>query len=119
VQTTVVGPDVFPPLPAAAEVAAYRIVGEALTNVARHARASRVYVGLCLTDALHLVVEDDGAGLAENYRTGVGLSSMRERAEELGGSLRIRSEMGRGVRMEISLPVGNEITQSSNEPITR
>ena len=111
VHPTVIGPDFFPPLPAAAEVAAYRITGEALTNVARHARASRVYVGLCLTDALHLVVEDDGVGLPADYRAGVGLASMRERAEELGGSFRIRSESGRGVRIEVSLPVGNAITQ--------
>lgn len=105
VQATVVGPDVFPPLPAAAEVAAYRITGEALTNVARHARASRVYVGLCLTDALHLVVEDDGSGLPADYRAGVGLASMRERAEELGGAFRICSETGRGVRIEVALPI--------------
>ncbi|MBX3049835.1 MAG: GAF domain-containing sensor histidine kinase [Caldilineaceae bacterium] len=111
VETTVVGPDVFPPLPAAAEVAAYRIIGEALTNVARHAQAHSVYVGLCLTDALHLVVEDDGSGLAGDYRAGVGLASMRERAEELGGAFHIRSELGQGVRMEVSLPAGVPKTQ--------
>lgn len=105
VQTTVTGPAIFPPLPAAAEVAAYRIVGEALTNVARHAQARSAYVGLCLTDALHLVVEDDGIGLPAGYRAGVGLASMRERAEELGGTFRIRSQAGRGVRIEVSLPI--------------
>ena len=111
VQATVVGPDVFPPLPAAAEVAAYRIIGEALTNIARHAQARSVYLGLCLTDALHLVVEDDGIGLPADYRAGVGLSSMRERAEELGGTFCIRSETGRGVRIEVSIPIGNTVTQ--------
>ena len=105
VQARVVGPELFPALPAAAEVAAYRIVGEALTNVARHAQAHNVYIGLCLTDALHLVVEDDGVGLPIDYRAGVGLASMRERAEELGGSFHIRSEPKRGTRIEVSLPV--------------
>ena len=119
VQATVVGPELFPPLPAAAEVAAYRIIGEALTNTARHAQAHSVYVGLCLTDALHLVVEDDGVGLPVEYRAGVGLASMRERAEELGGTFRIRSQTGRGVRIEVSLPVSNESTHSPNEPITQ
>lgn len=111
IQATVVGPEFFPPLPAAAEVAAYRIVGEALTNVVRHAQAGNVYIGLCLTDALHLVVEDDGSGLPTDYRAGVGLASIRERAEELGGTFRIRSEAGRGVRIEVSLPAGSAITQ--------
>ncbi len=105
VETTVVGPEVFPPLPAAAEVAAYRIVGEALTNVARHAQARTVYVGLWLTDALHLVVMDDGGGLPADYRAGVGLVSMRERAEELGGTFRIHTETGRGVRIEAAIPI--------------
>lgn len=108
IQAGVVGPELFPPLPAAAEVAAYRIVGEALTNVARHSQAQNVYIGLCLSDALHLVIEDDGVGLPADYRVGVGLSSMRERAEELGGSFRIRSDTTRGTRIEVTLPV-NEI----------
>ena len=92
-------------------MAAYRIIGEALTNIARHAQARSVYLGLCLTDALHLVVEDDGIGLPADYRAGVGLSSMRERAEELGGTFCIRSETGRGVRIEVSIPIGNTVTQ--------
>lgn len=104
-QVAVIGPDFFPPLPAAVEVAAYRIVGEALTNAARHSRATTVYVGLCLADGLHLAVEDDGVGLPADYRAGVGLASMRERAEELGGSFQIRSEAKRGTRIEVSLPV--------------
>lgn len=111
VQTTVIGPELFPPLPAAAEVAAYRIVGEALTNIARHAQAHTAYVGLCLTDALHLVVEDDGIGLPADYRAGVGLTSMRERAEELGGAFRLHSQPNRGTRIEVSLPVEKAIAQ--------
>ncbi len=73
-------------LPAAVEVAAYRIVGEALTNVARHARADHARVELTATDG-ELVVEvaDDGTGIRHDTAAGVGLVSMRERAEELGG----------------------------------
>ena len=73
-------------LPAAVEVAAYRIVGEALTNVARHARASRARVALSVTDAaLEVEVADDGTGIPRGTPAGVGLVSLRERAEELGG----------------------------------
>lgn len=74
-----------PPLPAAVEVAAYRIVLEALTNVSRHAGARNCCVRLTLRDDLYLEITDDGRGLAGTVRAGVGLASMRERAEELGG----------------------------------
>jgi signal transduction histidine kinase len=73
-------------LPAAVEVAAYRIVSEALTNAARHARATAVGVHLDVTPrALVVRVEDDGDGIRPDTPRGVGLSSMRERARELGG----------------------------------
>ena len=72
--------------PAAVEVAAYRIVSEALTNVTRHAKAERCTVRLTVTDA-ELVVEvvDDGIGIEPSAEVGVGLVSLRERAAELGG----------------------------------
>lgn len=84
-------------LPAAVEVAAYRIVTEALSNMARHAGAPRAVVRLALTDhplgrALLVEVRDGAAEATaighpvEAWRPGVGLGSMRERAEELGGS---------------------------------
>jgi signal transduction histidine kinase len=82
----------LPPLSAAVEVAAYRIAQEALTNVARHAGADTSTVYLALEeDVLCVEVRDDGRGipvLQENssIRAGVGLTSMRERATELGGS---------------------------------
>src|SRR5215203_4541960 len=81
-------PEELPPLPAAVEVAAYRIIQEALTNVARHAGAKTCCVRLSVeeaTDALQLEVTDDGVGMPEGRHAGVGLSSMRERAVELGG----------------------------------
>jgi signal transduction histidine kinase len=92
-------------LPAAAEVAAFRIVGEALTNVARHAQASRVHVTITHRDgALHLCVGDDGVGVRPGTRTGVGLGSMHQRAAELGGSCTVTS--GPGTTVRAVLPTG-------------
>ncbi len=82
-------PDGLPPLPAAVEVAAYRIVQEALTNVVRHAGARECTVRFHLDSEaglLRLEVEDDGRGMGEVDGSGIGMSSMRERAEELGGT---------------------------------
>ncbi|MDQ5852123.1 MAG: GAF domain-containing sensor histidine kinase, partial [Chloroflexota bacterium] len=87
IQVEVEAPEHLPPLPAAVEVAAYRTVQEALTNVARHACARRCTVRLSLEQgAVCLEVTDDGRGLPVDRKSGVGLLSMRERAEELGGT---------------------------------
>ena len=74
-----------PDLPAAVEVAAYRIAVEALTNVARHAAASHAQVEITVDTAVRLAVRDDG-GSAGAWRPGVGLTSIRDRATELGGT---------------------------------
>jgi two-component system, NarL family, sensor kinase len=84
-QITLDAPENPPTLPAAVEVAAYRIALEAMTNVTRHAGAQHCYVRLSLPDYLCLEVTDDGRGMLGAVRAGVGLTSMRERAEELGG----------------------------------
>lgn len=84
-QITLEAPENPPPLPAAVEVAAYRIALEAMNNVSRHAGAHHCYVRLSLPDDLCLEILDDGRGLPGAVRAGVGLISMRERAEELGG----------------------------------
>nr|BFE88531.1 hypothetical protein GCM10020093_111320 [Planobispora longispora] len=74
-------------LPAAVEVAAYRIIQEALTNIRKHARARTCAVSLRRErSALTLRIADDGCGLPERARSGIGLISMRERASELGGT---------------------------------
>ncbi|MGW4792806.1 sensor histidine kinase [Nonomuraea sp. NPDC004297] len=93
-------------LPAAVEVAVYRIVQEALTNVRRHAEASRATIVLRREEsALRVLVADDGRGLSASHRAGVGLGSMRERAAELGGICVVSGEPGAGTRVEVMLPL--------------
>ncbi len=103
-EVTVTSPD-LPELPPAVEVAAYRIVTEALTNVTRHAQASRCDVELRLGDSLELDVSDDGIGFADGARPGVGLRSMRERADELGGDFAAGRGAAQGTRIQVRLPV--------------
>jgi signal transduction histidine kinase len=112
-RVTVEAPEQLPPLPAAVEVAAYNIAREALTNAARHAQARTCHVRLALEDAperseLRLEIADDGVGLPAGHRVGVGLSSMRERAEELGGTCIIESPPEGGTRVLARLPAGKE-----------
>jgi signal transduction histidine kinase len=94
----------LPSLPAAVEVACYRIVQEALTNVVRHAHAHSCVVHLACREQLTIEVTDDGLGLPPTYRCGVGLNSMRERAEELGGSWHIEPGPHGGTRVQAELP---------------
>jgi signal transduction histidine kinase len=107
----------LPELPAAVEVAAYRIALEAMTNAARHANASscRVRLGerpseLDAGRALELEVEDDGTGLPPAVTPGIGLVSMRERAAEVGGTCIVESLPGRGTRVLARLPLGAPAT---------
>ena len=90
-------------LPAAVEVAAYRIVLEALTNVIRHAGPCRCAVGLVVGDHLDIDVTDDGAGLAGDVltRSGVGLRSMAERVDELNGTFAFGGVEGGGCRLRM------------------
>lgn len=104
-QVELVTPSEVPPLSAAVEVAAYRIVQEAVTNVRRHARASLCRVELRLVcDALVIGVDDDGVGLPADIRRGVGLRSMGERAAELGGSCAVMPGPAGGTSIRVQLP---------------
>ncbi|WP_122261004.1 ATP-binding protein [Ornithinimicrobium cerasi] len=104
----------LPELPAAVEVAAYRVVQEALSNALRHAHATTVRVVLrVVTGELLVEVLDDGDGTAAPRPGGVGLGSMRERAEELGGRLAVASSPGRGTRVRLELPLGAAAPQGS------
>lgn len=94
-------------LPAATEVAAYRIATEALRNVSQHASARHCRVCLSLNGSgiLRVEIEDDGVGLSTDRRAGVGLTAMRERAAELGGTCEIEATALGGTRVTASLPV--------------
>jgi two-component system NarL family sensor kinase len=96
----------LPALPAAVEVAAYRIAAEAVTNVTRHAGARFAHVRLAADDGmLRVEVTDDGRGVSPAHRAGVGLTSMRERAEELGGSCTLTPRPGGGSIVSARLPL--------------
>jgi signal transduction histidine kinase len=94
-----------PDLPAATEVACYRIVTEALTNITRHALATKCTVRIRLDDQdLDVEVRDDGVGLPEGWRAGVGITSMRERVAELGGEIVIEPALPHGTRINARMP---------------
>jgi signal transduction histidine kinase len=95
----------FGSLPAAIEVAAYRIAVEAVTNVVRHAAASRCRVSLTLGDALQIDVVDDGTGLPDHVSAGMGIPSMRERAVEVGGVCTLARGPAGGTHLCARLPL--------------
>jgi two-component system, NarL family, sensor kinase len=98
-------PPALPPLPAAVEVAAYRVTVEALTNVARHARARQATVRLSIDDRLQIEVVDDGPVRGGTWRPGVGLTAMGERVDELGGTLEL-GPCPAGGRVLATFPLG-------------
>jgi signal transduction histidine kinase len=107
---TVVAP--FDRLSPGVETAVYRIVQEALTNVVRHARASKVQVEVRRDDStVRAVIRDDGQGfdvaatLARRGERGLGLIGMRERVEAMGGKLLIESHPGKGVDISLAIPL--------------
>jgi signal transduction histidine kinase len=94
--------DPVAPLPAAVELAAYRIVQEALTNVTRHAHAHAVSIRLAYEDGVTLEVADDGRG--GSVAAGNGIAGMRERAAALGGTVEAGPRPGGGFRVAAHLP---------------
>jgi signal transduction histidine kinase len=93
-------------LPAGVEVAVYRIVREAVNNAARHGRASHCDVRLFREGASLLVtVSDDGTGITQSPTKGVGLDSMRERAEELDGTFTLSPGPRGGTTIRVRLPL--------------
>jgi signal transduction histidine kinase len=106
---TIEAADDVEPLPAAVEVAAYRISLEAVNNALRHSGAKTCVVTLRRdADALRVQITDFGSGLAEDHAAGVGLFSMRERAQELGGTCIVTSRPGSGTTVDAVLPIANE-----------
>lgn len=112
---TVEGPEQgLPDLPAAVEVNAYRIALEGITNAVRHAQAQQCIIRFSVEQqqnnretrsALMVQILDNGVGMPEQYRAGVGIRSMRERAEELGGQLSIAPASPHGTRVTAWLPL--------------
>lgn len=98
-------PSELPPIPAAVEVAALRIALEGVTNVVKHAEARNCSVTVRVNGELTVEVVDDGRGLDPLHRPGVGLSSMAERAAEVGGSLEIQRRPAGGTRVHARLPL--------------
>jgi PAS domain S-box-containing protein len=87
------------------EVAAYYIVAEALTNAAKHARASGVDMCVAIADGhLHLTIRDDGIGGVDTGR-GSGLAGLTDRIEALGGTMRISSQPGQGTALHVAIPL--------------
>ena len=94
-----------PPLDAAVEAAAYRIAVEAMTNVVRHAHARRCDVRIGGNGVLVVEVADDGIGFAAGRGAGVGMTSMRERCAELGGSFTVGRTPGGSTVVRTTLPI--------------
>ena len=108
VATTLQAPAVLPSLPAAVEVAALRIITEALTNIARHAHAHQTTITLAVNNELCIEVCDDGTTSTSGeqaWQPGVGLQSMAERATE-GGGPRQAGPTPTGGRVQARLPLG-------------
>jgi signal transduction histidine kinase len=98
-------PAILPELPAAVEIAVYRIALEAMTNVVHHARATLCSVRLFCTDSQVIIeVRDNGRGLAQNHPSGVGLQAMRERTTELNGQFVLESLPSSGTLVQARLP---------------
>jgi signal transduction histidine kinase len=108
------------------EIAVYRVVQEALTNVSKHAQAKscRVYLHR-LPYSFLVTVEDDGTGFdqarldGKDERPGVGLVGVRERVARLGGTFRLDTNVGKGTRLTIELPMASDQTEQHQMPLAR
>ena len=99
-----VQPDELPELPAAVEVALYRIASESIHNAVRHSGGQHCQVSIeVAADEVCMRITDDGRGLPEPLVDGVGVSAIRERAAELGGSVELTSDGGTTIRTVIPL----------------
>ena len=107
IQVTVEAHDELPALPAAVEVAVYRIVQEALENVSKHSQAHQCKIHFAYHNGLEIEIMDDGIGLPSSIIPGVGLRSMRERAEELGGTCVVECGSNGGTHVFACLPIGD------------
>ncbi len=106
--------DIPTDLPESLKISLYRIIQESLTNVLKHSSASKVSITINKVEQnsmeqVYLIIEDDGVGLDETItNTGLGMSGMKERAEMNGGTFELSSEPGKGIKIEIYIPVKNK-----------
>ncbi len=113
VRVEVIAPESMPKLPAAVEVAVYRIASEALHNVIKHAQATTCQMRIEIDGGcLILKVIDDGKRFAGDFQAGVGLSSMKERAAELGGTLMIQPFEPTGTCVLARIPLESGCTEA-------
>ena len=93
-------------LPDSAEVGAYYVVAEALTNTTKHSRAAEAHVSAQADDKyLHLSIRDNGIGGAD-FRDGSGLIGLMDRVETLGGRMTVVSPPGNGTSLDVTIPIG-------------
>ncbi len=112
----------LPGLQTAVALSIYRLVQEALTNIAKHAEAQTVAVNLSyLEDGLHLIIRDDGRGFSLDSNgqqsKGIGLVSMQERTDLLGGKLEIDTAPGSGTQLTVYIPVGMFTEDSGSQAL--
>jgi signal transduction histidine kinase len=102
----------FGRLPAAVEAAFYRVVQEALHNVAKHAGATTVNIAMRREgDMVYLSIDDDGVGISAKPSTSrqtFGMAGMRERIGNIGGKVKVSSARGKGTRIEVNAPVSSK-----------
>ncbi len=119
-QVTVQAPDFLPVLPAAVEVATYRIILEALNNVVKHSHATRCDIRLRVAESLLIDVTDNGIGLPDRMQAGVGINSIRERVTELGGNCSFQNLPSGGAHVSARLPMFQTTEQMvTDAPIVR
>jgi signal transduction histidine kinase len=95
-----------PEMASAAAIHVFRILQEAMNNIARHARVDQARVSLAITPAaLRLEVSDAGGGIPDDYKAGIGLAGMRERAALIGGTLEIGNVNPNGTRVVLTAPI--------------
>ena len=120
IPVTVSGTEIAPRLPPATEITLFRIAQEALVNVAKHARATEAAIALeAGPDKVIMTLSDNGCGFdaaahLSRVSISLGMVSMRERAEAIGGRLRVESAPGRGTRVTVETPRANH--NSANQP---
>ena len=106
-------------LPAAVEVAVFRIASEAMTNTAKHSGASHCTVVIELDGTLGVTVTDNGCGSAKATRPGMGWTSMTERAAELGGSCTISGRTEGGLTVRAIVPLTSPLQETASVEVTK